>query len=428
MKARIVTIGDEILIGQIIDTNSAWLAAQLNALGVRVHSIYSISDTAEAIHKALDESIDQVELVLMTGGLGPTKDDITKAALADWFESDWKIDETVLARVKHHFASRGIPMPAVNLDQAKVPSVCEILTNEHGSAPGMWFKKGNTVFISMPGVPYEMKAIFADQAVPKIVERLSLSKIVHKTIMTQGIGESSLMEIITPWEESLKEFDLKLAYLPSYGLVRLRISGYETTNAAIDQIMQQKVDELLPLISDFVYGFDDEKLEQVVGRILASCDQTIATAESCTGGYLAHMITSVSGSSAYYKGSALTYANDAKVNVLGVAGNTIDKLGAVSEEVAIQMADGARKLLQTDFAVSTTGVAGPNGGTDEKPVGTVWIGIASPSRTYALKFMMGNHRERNIRRTALHALQLVRKEVMRENKLSLEDVLLRNNN
>ncbi|MDP4844097.1 MAG: competence/damage-inducible protein A, partial [Salibacteraceae bacterium] len=187
MKARIVTIGDEILIGQIIDTNSAWLAAQLNALGVRVHSIYSISDTQEAIHKALDESLDQVDLVLMTGGLGPTKDDITKAALADWFESDWKIDEVVLARVKHHFASRGIPMPAVNLDQAKVPSVCEILANENGSAPGMWFKKGNTVFISMPGVPYEMKAIFADYAVPKIVERMSLSKIVHKTIMTQGI-------------------------------------------------------------------------------------------------------------------------------------------------------------------------------------------------------------------------------------------------
>jgi nicotinamide-nucleotide amidase len=427
MKARIVTIGDEILIGQIIDTNSAWLSSQLNAMGIRVHSIYSIADTQEAIHKALDESVGQVDLVLMTGGLGPTKDDITKGALANWFNSGWKVDEDVLARVKHHFSSRGIPMPAVNLDQAKVPEVCEILNNQHGSAPGMWFEKENTVFISMPGVPYEMKSIFSDEAMPRIQDRLASSKIVHKTIMTQGIGESSLMEIISNWEESLNEFDLKLAYLPSYGLVRLRISGYETTNAAIDQIMQQKVDELLPLISDFVYGFDDEKLEEVVGRILARCDQSIATAESCTGGYLAHMITSVSGSSAYYKGSALTYANDAKVNVLNVKGGTIDKLGAVSEEVAIQMADGARKLLQTDFAVSTTGVAGPNGGTDEKPVGTVWIGIASPSRTYALKFMMGNHRERNIRRTALQALQLVRKEVMRENKLSLNDVLFREN-
>lgn len=423
MKARIVTIGDEILIGQIVDTNSAWLSKELNLLGIKVESTHSISDTKEAILETLTASIGKFDLILMTGGLGPTKDDITKEALADWFECSWRIEQDVLDKVIRFYKNRGIPMPEVNRDQAKVPSACQVLDNQHGSAPGMWFEKHNSVLICMPGVPYEMKAIFSDQAIPKLQQRFQFEKIVHKTIMTQGIGESSLMEIITSWEESLTPLGLKLAYLPNAGAVRLRISGYHLFESQIETIIQQKVDELIPLISEYVFGLDDERLEQVVGRILKKTGQTIATAESCTGGYLAHLITSVPGSSRYYLGSALTYANKAKSDLLSVRAEDLARVGAVSEEVAIQMANGAKELFKTDFAVSTTGIAGPDGGTAEKPVGTVWIGIASPTRTFALKFNMGNHRERNINRTAIQALQLVRKEVMLENKLSLQEVL-----
>ena len=428
MKARIITIGDEILIGQIVDTNSAWLATELNAIGFRIDSIHSVADSREAILNALNEAVGNFDLVILTGGLGPTKDDITKGVIAEWLECSWKMDDGVLAKVEAYFESRGIPMPDVNKGQARVPEECDVLTNEFGSAPGMWFQKENTIFISMPGVPFEMKSIFRDEVLPRLLAQSLGNKISHRTIMTQGIGESSLMEIISDWESSLDDDNLKLAYLPSAGAVRLRISSYNQDAIEQEQLLDRKQDELLPLISHYVYGLNDEKLEEVLGRILNYCGQTVATAESCTGGYLAHLITSVPGSSAYYNGSALTYANEAKMSLLNVCSEDIERAGAVSEKVAIQMAHGARELLKTDFAVSTTGVAGPDGGTDEKPVGTVWIGIAGPSRSFALKFSMGKHRERNIRRTALQALQLVRKEVMTENKLSLKDVLFRSNN
>lgn len=423
MKARIITVGDELLIGQVVDTNSAWLASQLNRLGIPVERIVSVSDTREAIHGALNEVGTGPMIVLMTGGLGPTRDDITKDALAHWFESGWKVDELVLARVERHFAERGIPMPEVNKGQARVPSNCEVLLNDHGSAPGMWFEKNGVVFVSMPGVPYEMKHIFSDRVVPRIRERLQQQKIHHRTIMTQGIGESSLMEIIGDWEANLGREDLKLAYLPSPGMVRLRVSGRVTNGVDIEVQIEQHVRAVLPSISDFVFGFDDEHLESVVGKLLGAHGLSVSTAESCTGGYIAHLITTVAGSSRYYKGTAVSYANEAKVNVLGVDAETLARTGAVSEEVAIQMAEGAKRIFNTDFAIGTTGVAGPDGGSPEKPVGTVWIAIASPTRTYALKYLMGTHRERNIRKTALQALQMLRKEILHEIKISEIDSL-----
>ncbi len=426
MRAQIITIGDEILIGQIVDTNSAWLAAELNVLGISIDSIRSIADTKEAISEALNSVPDGVELVLMTGGLGPTKDDITKQTLADWFESGWRMDEEVLIRVKEHFELRGIQMPEVNIYQANVPEKCTVIKNMLGSAPGMWFEKENRAYLSMPGVPFEMKHIFSDGAIPKIKEKFSLGNIVHQTVLTQGIGESSLMEIINDWEGSLAADNVKLAYLPSPGSVRLRLSFVNENGVDGLAIVRKKLDQLLPLISDFAFGFGQDTLEVVVGNLLTKFNFTVGLAESCTGGYISHLITSVSGSSTYFMGTAVTYSYEAKTRALGVSQADLNHVGAVSEEVAIQMAVGVQKLYRTDFAISSTGIAGPGGGTPQKPVGTVWIGVATPSGAFAVKFNMGDKRERNIRKTALQALQLLRKEIIKTVKISeLESLYLK---
>ncbi len=421
MKARIITIGDEILIGQIVDTNSAWIAKQLSEIGIALESIVSIADTREAIHFALDQAISIADLVIMTGGLGPTKDDITKYALAEWFESGWNVDQALLDRVEQHFTLRGVVMPEVNRGQAMLPDNCIALTNEFGTAPGMWFERSDTVFISMPGVPFEMKAIFTDHALPRIRERFAGHHIVHSTIMTQGIGESSLMEIITDWENNLG--DLKLAYLPSVGVVRLRLTGVSKFGEGLQERVDARIKAVLPLIEDYAYGFNEAQLEEVVGSLLSANNLTVSAAESCTGGYISQMITSVPGSSAYFYGSAVAYSNQVKEDVLGVDPQLIEQFGAVSEQVAIQMADGVRRKFRTDYAVSTTGIAGPDGGSAEKPVGTVWIGVSSEKRSYALKYTMGTHRERNIRKSALQALQLLRKEVLKNLGISLKEAL-----
>lgn len=423
MKAQIITIGDEILIGQIIDTNSAWLATELNVLGISVDSIFSISDTSDAIQGALNDVPKDVSLVLMTGGLGPTKDDITKYTLAQWFDSEWRVDEKVEQRVKDHFALRAIPMPKVNLDQARVPEKCQVLANMLGTAPGMWFEKEGRIYISMPGVPFEMKHIFSEQAIPKIRTKFKLQNIVHKTILTQGIGESSLMEKITDWEASLVEKNIKLAYLPSPGAVRLRLSSTSDFAKENMQGISDKVNELLPLISDHAFGFERDTLELVVGRLLTKFGYSLSVAESCTGGYISHLITSVPGSSIYFMGSATTYSYEAKTRVLGVNKADLEQVGAVSEIVAMQMAQGVRELYKTDFAVASTGIAGPDGGTPDKPVGTVWIGVSGPLGTYAQRFYMGDKRDRNIRKTALQALQLLRKEIVKTVKISEIDSL-----
>jgi nicotinamide-nucleotide amidase len=426
MRALIITIGDEILIGQIVDTNSAWLAAELNVLGISIDSIRSIADTKEAISEALDAVPKGVELVLMTGGLGPTKDDITKQTLVDWFDSEWRMDEGVLARVKQHFELRGIQMPEVNIYQARVPDNCTVISNMLGSAPGMWFEKNDIVYVSMPGVPFEMKHIFSDGAIPKIKEKFALDNIVHQTVLTQGIGESSLMEIISDWEGGLAADHVKLAYLPSPGSVRLRLSYVSENGEDGVSIVRNKLDQLLPLISDYAFGFGRDTLEVAVGKLLTKFNFTVGVAESCTGGYISHLLTSVAGSSSYFMGTAVTYSYEAKTRVLGVNQADLNEVGAVSEEVAIQMAVGVKKLYRTDFAISSTGIAGPGGGTPQKPVGTVWIGVATPSTAFALKFNMGDKRERNIRKTALQALQLLRKEIIKSVKISeLESLFLK---
>lgn len=426
MRAQIITIGDEILIGQIVDTNSAWLATELNSLGISIDSISSIADTREAIHKGLESVPKGVKLVLMTGGLGPTKDDITKPALADWFESGWRMDQEVLTRVREHFALRGIQMPDVNVRQAEVPEKCTVLKNMLGSAPGMWFEKNDIVYVSMPGVPFEMKHIFSEEVIPRVREKFALDNIVHRTVLTQGIGESSLMEIITDWENSLGDSNIKLAYLPSPGSVRLRLSHLSENGVDGESLVNDKLDALLPIIKDYAFGFGRETLEYVVGWLLTKYGFSVAIAESCTGGYISHLVTSVPGSSAYFMGTAVTYSYEAKTRVLGVNQADLNEVGAVSEEVAIQMAVGVKKLYRSDFAISSTGIAGPDGGTLQKPVGTVWIGVATPSSSFALKFNMGDKRERNIRKTALQALQLLRKEIIKAVKISeLESLYLK---
>ncbi|GAB4221684.1 MAG: competence/damage-inducible protein A [Salibacteraceae bacterium] len=411
MKAQIITIGDEILIGQIVDTNSAWLANELNLIGISVHSIWSISDSREAIHAALDSIPKGVELVLMTGGLGPTNDDITKKALADWFKCGMRTDPRALQLVEEHFRQKGKTMPEVSRSQADVPACCDTLYNHLGTAPGMLFDHRGVVIVSMPGVPFEMKHIFSDQVVPRIRARFRFQNIYHRTILTQGIGESALMEKIKPWEESLAGCGIKLAYLPSPGMVRLRLSLEHENKDESRRLVEQKIQELLPLIADYAFGFDRDTLEVVVGRLLKKYGFTLSVAESCTGGYISHLITSVPGSSNYYMGSAVVYSYEAKVKVLNVNRADLESVGAVSEEVAMQMARGVRELYNTDFAVSSTGIAGPGGGTPQKPVGTVWIGVSSRQRKFALRFQMGNRRDQNIRQTALQALQLLRKEI-----------------
>lgn len=424
MKARIITIGDEILIGQIVDTNSAWLAEQLTLIGLQVDQMATISDTKEAIHAQLDAHVGKVDLMIFTGGLGPTQDDITKPALEEWFGGGWKTDQRVLDRVQAHFEERGIQMPPINAEQADIPAVCEVLFNAHGSAPGMLFERSGTVVVSMPGVPFEMKSIFTDELLPRLNVRLIDETVAHRTVHTQGIGESSLMEIITDWEARLRNEGLKLAYLPSVGAVRLRISGSGAHQATILGRIDAYVADLLPLIDDYAFGYDGDQLEEVVGKLLKREGLTLSVAESCTGGYIAHLLTSVAGSSTFFKGSITAYANEVKTQQLGVRAQDILDHGAVSEVVAIQMAEGVKRSLHTDFAIATTGIAGPDGGTPEKPVGTVWIGVAGPSRSFALRYRMGTNRERNIRKSALQALQLLRKEILKEIGISFQKALI----
>lgn len=412
MKAEIITIGDEILIGQVVDTNSAWLGQQLNLLGIKVNRINSISDDHEAIINGIDESLQRVELVLITGGLGPTKDDITKKAIADYFNVEMEYHEDVMQYVASLFAARGIAMADSNKSQAMLPANCKVLHNANGTAPGMWFEKDSKVIVSMPGVPYEMKGIFTDEVVPRVKQHFHTPTIKHKTILTQGVGESTLMEKIADWETSLSHHNLKLAYLPQPGMVRLRISGEGNNAAELERIIEEKAAELLTIVPQYIFGFGEQTLEQVVGELLAAKKQTLSTAESCTGGYIAHLITSISGSSTYFMGSVVAYDNRVKEEILGVSKQNLIDFGAVSQQVVEEMALGVRKRFKTDFAVATSGIAGPTGGTPEKPVGTVWIAVASSKGVVSKLLRFGNNRERNIRQAAIFALNLLRKEIL----------------
>ena len=412
MNAEVITIGDEILIGQTVDTNSAWIAEELHLRGIRLNRIITISDAPDEITQAVDESFSRVDLVLMTGGLGPTQDDVTKYTLAEYFHTELVMNQEILAGIESWFKSRGRPILESNRKQAELPKDADILPNRRGTAQGMWFEKNGKVLISMPGVPYEMKGILRDSGLDKIVKHFKTTPIVHKTVLTQGIGESFLADKISDWEKSLRDDGYFLAYLPSPGMVRLRISGYAQNGNAeqVEKEISEYIDELERRVPEYIYGRERETIAEVVGKLFQQKGKTLSTAESCTGGYIAHLITSIAGSSLHFMGSAVTYSNQAKQDLLGVQKESIEKFGAVSEYVVRQMAEGARKKFQSDYAIATSGIAGPDGGLDQKPVGTVWVAIAGPKKTIAQMYSFGNSRSRNITISALTALNWLRNE------------------
>jgi len=412
MQAELITIGDEILIGQTIDTNSAWMGKKLNALGIQVSQITSIRDERNAIKNALlAAEHSAANLVFITGGLGPTKDDITKHVLCEYFETYLERNEEVLEKIQSFFKERGREMLETNNQQADLPKACTVLLNEMGTASGMWFERNNTIFVSMPGVPYEMKHLMSERVLPKVQETFPLPAIFHKTIMTEGIGESFLVELIQDWETSLIADEIKIAYLPSPGIVRVRLTAMGTALVPLQEKVLRKAQELHRLIPEYIFGEDDISMEEALAKLLIKNKKTISTAESCTGGYIAHLLTSKEGSSAYYLGGFVSYDNQVKIETLRVSKDSIEDEGAVSKTVVEQMANGARNLLKTDFSIATSGIAGPGGGTDEKPVGTVWIAIASEKGVVSKKFLFEKDRDRNIRRSAMAAMSMVRKEL-----------------
>jgi nicotinamide-nucleotide amidase len=419
VKAEIITIGDELLIGQVVDTNSAFIAQQLNLNGISVKQISSVSDDREHILKALDEACERADIILITGGLGPTKDDITKKTLCEYFNTTLRFDEVAYQDVVRIFASFNKEVTPINRKQAEVPEICEVLRNANGTAPGMWFDVNGKVFVSMPGVPFEMKALMTEQVLPRLQQRFQVPAIFHKTVLTQGIGESSLAELISDWEDNLAKDQIKLAYLPSPGLVRLRLS---TTGENVEQLMS-KVDKQIELLKGIAgqyiyayenYGEEKKTMEQLVGTLLKNKKKTVSTAESCTGGYISHLLTSIPGSSSYYMGSIISYSYDIKENELNVPHTVLRTHGAVSKVVVEQMASTIRTKYKTDYSIATSGIAGPTGGSAEKPVGTVWIAVATPEKVISEKFLFGNNRERNIQKAAHAALNMLKKEL--ENK------------
>ncbi len=416
MQAEIITIGDEILIGQIVDTNSAFMAELLNMNGISVKQISSVSDNKEHIIKALDEAKERADIILITGGLGPTKDDITKKTLCEYFNTTTRFDEDAYLDVVNLFAQYGKEVSPINRLQAEVPAICEVIRNYNGTAPCMWFDVDGKVFVSMPGVPYEMKALMKNQVVPKLKARFMFPFIFHKTVLTQGIGESALSEMISGWEDSLASVNIKLAYLPAPGMVRLRLSTKGEDEKKLRSAIENKIEELKTIIAEYIYGYEifgeeNETLEQTIGKLLKQKNKTISTAESCTGGYISHLITKVPGSSDYYTGSIISYSYEIKETELGVPKDVLEKQGAVSQPVVEQMAKAIREKYHTDYSIAASGIAGPGGGTKDKPVGTVWIAIATPEKVFSEKFQFGNDRERNIHKTANAALNMLRKEL-----------------
>lgn len=411
MQAEIITIGDEILIGQTVDTNSAWMGEKLNEFGVDVHQVRSIRDTREAIIDALDSIHKDSKLVLITGGLGPTKDDITKYTLNDYFGGKLMYHDYIFEHIKELFAKRGRVPNEMNRSQAELPDVCEPFENPFGTASGMRFEKEGVHYVSMPGVPYEMKGIMTEGVLPWIQTQFDLPRIVHRTLLTQGVPESELAQHLSDWEENLPS-NMSLAFLPSAGAVKLRLTARTGDSDQNEQDMIELFREAKEILGDSVYGEGAQSMEEVVGDVLRSSGATVATAESCTGGAIGSALTSIPGSSAYFLGGVISYSNEAKVRLLGVNEADIMVHGAVSEQVVLQMAKGAAKRFKTDYAIATSGVAGPDGGSDEKPVGTVWIAILSPTGTKAERFQFGHNRGRNIRKSVLMGLDLLRRSVL----------------
>lgn len=413
MKAEIITIGDEILIGQVVDTNSAWMAEELNQIGVAVAQITSVSDNPDHLVNALNEAQTRADVILITGGLGPTKDDRTKKVLCEYFGSELVLHQPTLDHITQFFTRRGLDVNLLNHDQALVPEVCEVLFNPVGTAPGMWFQFNGKAFVSMPGVPFEMKDIMVSQVLPRLQGLNGNGVIVHKTVQVIGIPESILAEQLEQWELELPEH-INLAYLPSPGLIRLRLSAFGNDQSLLELQVAEIIEKLKPIIPDSIFGYGNDTLASVVGQLLVGKKSTMAAAESCSGGLISHYITSVPGSSKWFKGAVVAYANPVKEKVLMVDCQALNEQGAVSELVIKQMAEGARKLMGADYGVATSGIAGPDGGTDEKPVGTVWIAVAGKHSTIARKYSFSNNRERNIIRTAQTALDMLRLTILGE--------------
>ena len=414
MKATIVTIGDEILIGQIVDTNSGFIAKSLDKIGVEVSEMISISDDKNHILNTFATLQNKVDLVIITGGLGPTKDDVTKKTFCDYFEDELVVDQKVLTHVTQlieGFYKRTITQ--INKDQALVPSKCTVLHNQVGTAPGMWMKKEDTVFISLPGVPFEMKYLVEHEIIPKVVAEYDRPYIIHRTILTYGQGESLVAERIEEWENNLPEF-IKLAYLPALGRVRLRLSARGTDKKILEEALEENIKSLDAIIHDIIVGFDeDETIEVVIGKMLKKQNKTLSTAESCTGGMIAQVLTSVSGASQYFKGAVVSYATEAKINVLGVSESLINDYSVVSKEVVSSMALNIKEMMKTDYAIATTGNAGPSKGDSDAEIGTVFIAIATPVDIIVEEFNFGQPREKVIDRAVFKSLELLQKEILK---------------
>ena len=406
MKATIVTIGDEILIGQILDTNTRYISQALNRIGIVVHQQVSIGDTAQQITTTLDQALSTTDLTIITGGLGPTKDDITKHTLTAYFNSELVYNQEVGDFVSQLLARRGIAFTELNRGQAMVPKCCTVLHNAHGTAPGMMFERDGKIVISLPGVPFEMRHLIDDKVIPMLAERFTLKSIIHRTMITSGIPESLLAERIAAWEDALPEM-LHLAYLPAPNIVRLRLSAYQVEGQSVGKIIDQQFELLRQIIPQAVVGFEDASVEQLLHNALIERGEKLSVAESCTGGNIASKSTAMAGASAYFMAGVVSYSNDAKSDILGVNPELIATYGAVSEQVAIAMAEGVKRVGKSDYGIATTGIAGPSGGSAEKPVGTVWFGISTPNRTFAVMKNCGTDRGQIIERATAHAIRLL---------------------
>ncbi|MBW6498011.1 MAG: competence/damage-inducible protein A [Bacteroidales bacterium] len=411
MHAEIITIGEELLIGQIVNTNASWIAERLNEAGVAVKQVTVVADSESEILRALSEAFSRSDLVLTTGGLGPTRDDVTKLALCHFFKTGLVLNQEVLEDVSMLFSQRNLALTELNRQQALVPEAAKVLRNSNGTAPGLWLEKEGKICVAMPGVPYEMKAMVEGYILPELKKQRKDSFIVHRTILTQGIGESFLSEIIAEWENNLPPF-IKLAYLPSPGMVRLRLSASGAREEDLMIALSEEEEKLRSLIPQYVWGFDRDTLEGVIGKLLVEKGLTVSTAESCTGGYLAHKITSVAGSSAYFMGSIVAYANELKSRFLWINKKLIEKHGAVSREVVEAMALNGCQTMSSDFCMATSGIAGPGGGTAEKPVGTVWIAVAFRDKVSSRLLHLGDQRDRNIARATLATLAMLREKIL----------------
>ncbi len=414
ITCSIITIGDELLIGQTIDTNSAFIAQELNKIGVWVKRRVAVGDIYEDIWNALDEEGQESDIVILTGGLGPTADDITKPLLCKYFGGKLVVNEEVLAHIKYLFEKifrRPGPILESNLRQAEVPDVCTVLFNERGTAPGMLFKKSDKIFISLPGVPHEMKGLITKNVLPYLQNTYTMPAIVHKTAFTAGLGESMIAELLKNFEPTLPPH-IKLAYLPNYGMVKLRLTSHGNNKEEVEKEVDPYFEKLQELVKEYLVSNEDEGLEVVIGKLLKAKGKTMGTAESCTGGYIAHLITTVPGSSDYYKGSVVAYAYEAKETLLNVKHDTLISYGAVSEETVKEMAGGAIKTLDVDYALAVSGIMGPGGGMEEKPVGTVWIAVGNKEKLETLKLNLRFDRQRNIEMTAANALNFLRKFIL----------------